>query len=93
MLLIQEMLPLVAFCQFWYQLSSSLNLQADINLREKLHCMQPDSIQYCSGAVGIPPCSPHSWTKSEIPVLIYKSLILLVCIYFKGIQEFSSTDP
>lgn len=46
---------LVAFCQFWYQLSSSLNLQTNMNLREKLHCIQPDRVWYCSGALGIPP--------------------------------------
>lgn len=40
--LMQRLLMLVAFCQYWYQLSSSLNLQANMNLREKLHCIQPD---------------------------------------------------
>lgn len=35
---------LVAFCQFCYQLSSSLNLQAEVNLREKLYCTQLDTV-------------------------------------------------
>lgn len=35
---------LAAFCQFWYQLSSSLNLQTNVNLKEKLHCIQPDRV-------------------------------------------------